>query len=90
MPTDPAFQGASVGTAVSFSPIPLPAGPGIIKSGTGVVRTTDASPWRPTREQLLNGNTVIQTEAQMIDVWGQLFSEPFNPTVFESPRHSWC
>ncbi len=39
--------------------------------------------WAPPLTQLLNGNTVITTQAQMRDVWKRLFNQPFDASLFD-------
>jgi hypothetical protein len=76
------FQGAPAGIPVHFQPVALPdvafapgerphPGPGAI------------SPFEPSLDQLLNGNTVVKNEAQMKQIWGRLFAGPYDASLFD-------
>jgi hypothetical protein len=81
MPDNPPFQISSI--SIGFSRIVLPSVKPDVTEDSGDPAATGPSAWRPSLERLLNGNTVIQTEAQMRDVWSQLFSEDFDGKLFD-------
>jgi len=86
--------GASAGEAVPFEPVPLPpvgvalppgaAPAGVTPSAAGALaHLAPGGAFAPTLEQLLTGDTVIRTEAQMRLAWRQLFDAPYDPSLFD-------
>jgi len=77
------FDGAPAGVAVPFTTISLP--PVKVKSAVGPFKASFVSTnaWSPTLSELLNGETVITTQAQMKDVWTRLFATPYDPSQFD-------
>ena len=80
------FLGATEGMAVPIEVLSLPplADPG---GPTGEVLDRDRFPkcaaFAPSNEQLLGGNTIITSEAQMRLIWSHLFAEPYDPDLFD-------
>ncbi|MHC5114374.1 MAG: hypothetical protein ACYTGP_08100 [Planctomycetota bacterium] len=89
----PTFVGATSGIPVEFFAVPLPPvsigpGPGAkAPAGPSVGHETapraDACPFAPTFNDLVTGETVITTDAQMRDAWSRLFDEPYAPALFD-------
>jgi hypothetical protein len=84
MPNTPTFHVSSI-SAIPFSPIVLPSVKPDVTEDAGDPNAAGPSAWRPSLKQLLSGNTVIQTAAQMRDAWSQLFSEDFDANRFDFP-----
>ncbi|MFN0059935.1 MAG: hypothetical protein ACKVX7_15870 [Planctomycetota bacterium] len=72
----PAFLSAPAGVPVAFTLLPLPP---VDDAVIAIVPQTNRrpSPWQPTVTRLLEGETLIETEAQMRDVWARLFGTPY-------------
>ena len=91
VPVLSSFLGASAGVPVPFQTLPLPpvavALPAAAAGGAGttaaLARLAPGGAFAPTLEQLLQGNTLIRTEAQMRHVWKQLFAVPYDPSLFD-------
>ena len=94
----PSFEGAPAGTALSFTAVPLPPVSETVASASIVIppqapgplnpvpilrRVTLPNPWAPTIDQLLHGETIIESNAQMRDVWQRLFEEPYDASLFD-------
>lgn len=69
------FLGAGAGTSVPFQRVPLPP--------VALGALAKACAFAPPLEQLLEGNTVITTEAAMRDTWGRLFATPYDASLFD-------
>lgn len=90
----PAFEGASAGVPVPFTPVVLPAvsdtaqpsaaleADGMVM-GASVAARDAARPFQPTFAALVTGETVITTDAQMRSVWETLFDTPYPAQVFD-------
>jgi len=91
------FLGAPAGVPLSFTTVALPPVsvpvvtssavtshpvPGVV-GGVPFVPAPCPAPWAPSLEQLLNGNTLITSDARMRDVWQRLFAEPYDPAAFD-------
>lgn len=80
------FLGAGPGTALPFESVTLPqttgaphpdAGPGLLQM------LSVKSAFSPTLHELLEGQTVITTDAQMREVWRRLFVQPYDAAQFD-------
>lgn len=71
------FLAAGPGIQVPFTPVPLPP----LKAGA--ILPTLPNAFAPTQQQLLSGNTIITTAAQMKAIWGRLFKGPYDPSLFD-------
>ena len=79
------FLSAPAGVAIPFTYANLPpvdsSGPG--GAGRSFRAFAMNSPWNPSLDQLLTGETVITSDGQMRDVWRRLFSEPYDASEFD-------
>ncbi len=74
-PLGSSFLSAPAGVALPFQSVALPQPePRLV---------VDRGPWAPTALELLNGETVITTNAQMRDAWRLLFTQPYDPSRFD-------
>jgi hypothetical protein len=80
------FQGASEGVPVFVEVVPLPP----LADPTGsegdlplLPRSPKCDVFAPTTADLLGGNVLITSEAQMRLVWGRLFAEPYDEDLFD-------
>ncbi len=74
------FLGAGPGVPVTFEPLALPS----VAQPFGHDDPAPAfCPWAPTFDRLVNGDTVITSEDPMRYAWRRLFSEPFDPALFD-------
>jgi hypothetical protein len=80
------FLGAQAGVpqpfeSVALPPVALPAAP----AQTLLARHAllPGSAFAPPLEQLLSGDTVITSDAQMLEVWQRLFAEPYDAGAFD-------
>ena len=79
------FLGAPAGTPVPFETVALPQTPTpqVALPSPLPTPSTFVGPFSPPLTQLLEGNTVITTDKQMREVWRRLFSEPYDPGLFD-------
>ena len=77
----PNFQGATEGIPVSFDVVPLP--PVTATSVAASLTQTSGGPFVPSFAQLVSGETVITSNAEMEFVWHRLFREPYDPSLFD-------
>lgn len=90
------FLSAPAGQPVPFQVVDLPPvklptvalaprAASSISGATGVTFWQFVAPdaWQPPIDQLVNGDTVIETEDQMRDVWSRLFKPAYDPTLFD-------
>ena len=83
--TPPFFLGAPAGTAVPFESLVLP----VVTGAPAALHLpllqpfAPRSPFTPPLRQLLEGETVITTDRQMREVWGRLFSAPYDEALFD-------
>ena len=73
---------------VELPPVKLPTtalAPSASSARSGVSFWQLAAPdaWQPSIEQLVNGDTVIETEDQMRDVWARLFKPAYDASLFD-------
>ena len=79
------FLGAPAGTPLPFARVvlpPLAAPPASGGPGTVALAKRDC-PSAPTAPELLSGETVITTAAEMKSVWSLLFAVPYDPSLFD-------
>jgi hypothetical protein len=88
------FLGAPAGVPIPYQLVPLPdvavqrdfvpsiSAASALLPMVGLAQVK-GSPWQPKLSELLNGNTVVTTEAQMRDVWKRLFAEPYPDALFD-------
>jgi hypothetical protein len=79
------FLGAPAGSPIPFTHLRLPP---VDTSALGHPNPTlhavaVQSPWTPTLDQLLTGNTLITSDAEMRGVWRRLFSAPYDASQFD-------
>lgn len=77
----PNFQGATAGIPVNFEIVPLPPVAGT-PAGESLTQTSDR-PFVPGFVQLVSGEIVITSNAEMEYVWHRLFRAPFDPSQFD-------
>lgn len=75
-----AFMGASPGEPVAFELVTLPP---VVESSFNDHPAVVCSPFTPTFDELLHGETIITSEAQMKHVWRRLFDAPYDPSLFD-------
>ncbi|MCP3906292.1 MAG: hypothetical protein GY715_21935 [Planctomycetes bacterium] len=92
---DPSFVGAAAGIPVEFDVVPLPPvtggpgpSPGAITPAApsfGIEATPrdPACPFAPTFGELVTGETIITSSAQMRAVWSRLFDTPYPSASFD-------
>jgi len=84
----PFFLGAPAGNGVPFKAVALPQpnpGPDVFDvPGLPLFQAlTLKSAFTPPLQQLLDGETIITTDKQMREVWGRLFSVPYDASQFD-------
>lgn len=77
----PNFQGATEGIAVDFEVVPLPLVAG--SPGAAFHAQESGRPFIPSFAQLVSGEIVITSNAEMRHVWHRLFHEPYDPSQFD-------
>lgn len=80
------LPGAAIPSGSSF--LSAPAGVPLPSRAVSLPGVTprfyvDRGPWAPTARELLDGETVITTNARMRDAWRLLFEEPYDPSRFD-------
>jgi hypothetical protein len=79
----PSFLSATSGVPLAATAVLLPevdTARVLSTLGQGMNR---ASPWRPSTERIIEGELIIETEAQMRDVWARVFTQPYDATLFD-------
>lgn len=74
------FQGAGPGVAVTATSVPLPE---VMPQRTGFATSASNGAFTPSLQELLNGEVVIETDAQMKTVWNRLFAVPYDASLFD-------
>ena len=82
------FLGAGPGTELAFEPVALPptsvpASPASDGGFPLLQKFVVKSGFTPSLHQLLEGETVITTDKQMREIWGRLFSVPYDGAQFD-------
>lgn len=77
----PNFQGATEGIPVGFDVVLLPQVAATQFAAS--LTQTSAGPFVPSFAQLVSGETVINSNAEMEFVWHLLFREPYDPSLFD-------
>ena len=73
------FLGAPSGTPLATTPVILPA----VTAGPAALFVTPKAPFTPNFVELTSGETVITSDPQMRAVWRQLFSGPYDASLFD-------
>ncbi len=77
----PNFQGATEGIPIDFDVVTLP--PVTATPVAMSLTQTSAGPFVPSFAQLVSGETLITSNAEMEYVWHRLFHEPYDPSQFD-------
>jgi hypothetical protein len=80
-PLASSFLGAPAGVDEAFLPLSLP--PLRASFASRLVTALPGSPFEPSLSQLLTGETVITSAAQMKAVWARIFDAPYDPALFD-------
>lgn len=78
-----AFLSAPAGTPIHFQWVALPDVAVLPDARPPHGGPAKDSPFNPTLDELVNGNTVITSEKQFKYVWATLFSGTFDPTLVD-------
>jgi hypothetical protein len=82
-PLTSSFLGAPAGMDEAFSPVALPPLRASFSARLAGTAALPGSPFEPSLQALLAGETVITSAAQMRAVWARLFDAPYDPALFD-------